>query len=134
MSRGLDRRPRVRKRNSSPWQLSASVAAGMRRPSCVTEMARMPGSPTGSELGWGRAAIDDMYCSDGGRAQRNLCNKGAGEVTRPMLIASWRGEDLVPSYMQRYLDGDRERVWIELLSMGEEVRNEPVYSDALAVA
>ncbi|WIG60783.1 MAG: hypothetical protein OJF49_003531 [Ktedonobacterales bacterium] len=38
------------------------------------------------------------------------------------------------TYLERYLAGERERVWAELLALGARVRDEPVYSDALAVA
>jgi hypothetical protein len=38
------------------------------------------------------------------------------------------------SYYQRYIDGDYEQVWKDLFGLGSEVRREPIYSDALAVA
>lgn len=38
------------------------------------------------------------------------------------------------SFLSRYLDGEHEQVWAELLALGEQVREEPLYSDALAVA
>lgn len=38
------------------------------------------------------------------------------------------------SYVEHYLAGEHERVWAELVALGEAVRDEPVYSDALAVA
>jgi hypothetical protein len=38
------------------------------------------------------------------------------------------------TYLERYLAGEHEGVWVELLALGERVREEPVYSDALAVA
>jgi hypothetical protein len=39
-----------------------------------------------------------------------------------------------PTYLQRYLAGERERVWAELQALGERVREEPLHADALAVA
>ncbi len=38
------------------------------------------------------------------------------------------------TYLERYLAGEHEGIWAELLALGERVREEPVYSDALAVA
>jgi hypothetical protein len=38
------------------------------------------------------------------------------------------------SYLERYLASEHEQVWAELVALGEAVRDEPVYSDALAVA
>jgi len=38
------------------------------------------------------------------------------------------------SYLQRYLQGNCIAVWDELLALGEQVREEPIYSDARAVA
>ena len=38
------------------------------------------------------------------------------------------------TYHDRYQAGEHERVWAELVAMGEAVRHEPVYTDALAVA
>ncbi|HEX6776681.1 MAG TPA: hypothetical protein VF099_00695 [Ktedonobacterales bacterium] len=38
------------------------------------------------------------------------------------------------SFLSRYLDGEHEQVWAELLALGNQVREEPLYSDALAVA
>jgi hypothetical protein len=38
------------------------------------------------------------------------------------------------SFLERYQRGECERVWLELQALGERVREEPVYSDALAVA
>lgn len=40
----------------------------------------------------------------------------------------------MPSYLERYLAGEHEPVWAELQALGAAVREEPVYSDALAVA
>ncbi len=37
-------------------------------------------------------------------------------------------------YLDRYMAGEYERVWDELVALGAEVREEPLYSDALAVA
>jgi len=36
------------------------------------------------------------------------------------------------SYLERYLAGEHEQVWAELVALGPAVREEPVYSDALA--
>lgn len=38
------------------------------------------------------------------------------------------------TYLERYLKGEHEAVWNELIALGEAVRHEPVYSDAKAVA
>ena len=38
------------------------------------------------------------------------------------------------SFLERYQRGECERVWLELQALGKRVREEPVYSDALAVA
>lgn len=38
------------------------------------------------------------------------------------------------TYLERYLTGEREQVWTELQSLGDAVREEPVYGDAWAVA
>lgn len=38
------------------------------------------------------------------------------------------------TYLERYLNGECEMVWHELQQLGSSVREEPVYSDALAVA
>jgi hypothetical protein len=38
------------------------------------------------------------------------------------------------TYLERYLAGEHEPVWDALVALGEQVRAEPVYSDALAVA
>jgi len=40
----------------------------------------------------------------------------------------------MPTYLERYVAGAHEQVWAELLALGEGVRKEPVYTDALAVA
>jgi hypothetical protein len=37
-------------------------------------------------------------------------------------------------YLERYVAGEYERVWDELVALGAEVREEPLYSEALAVA
>jgi hypothetical protein len=37
-------------------------------------------------------------------------------------------------YLERYLSGEHEQVWAELVALGDAVRVEPLYSDALAVA
>ncbi|HEY7782164.1 MAG TPA: hypothetical protein VIC85_18385 [Ktedonobacterales bacterium] len=38
------------------------------------------------------------------------------------------------SFLERYERGESEQVWTELIALGQAVREEPVYSDALAVA
>lgn len=38
------------------------------------------------------------------------------------------------SYLERYLAGEHEQVWAELVTLGPYVRDEPTYTDALAVA
>lgn len=40
----------------------------------------------------------------------------------------------MPTYLDRYLAGEHEQVWAELLALGATVRDEPLYTDALAVA
>lgn len=40
----------------------------------------------------------------------------------------------MPTYLQRYIAGEYEQVWDELLALGAAVRDEPLYADALAVA
>jgi hypothetical protein len=39
-----------------------------------------------------------------------------------------------PTYLERYLSGEYEVVWTELVGLGERVRDEPLFSDAWAVA
>jgi hypothetical protein len=39
-----------------------------------------------------------------------------------------------PTYLERYLSGEYEPVWAELVAQGERVRDEPLSSDAWAVA
>lgn len=38
------------------------------------------------------------------------------------------------NYLQRYLNGEYAQVWAELLALGSSIRDEPLYSDAYAVA
>ena len=38
------------------------------------------------------------------------------------------------TYLQRYIEGEHEAVWDELLALGPAIREEPLYTDALAVA
>lgn len=38
------------------------------------------------------------------------------------------------TYLDRYLAGEHERVWAELVALGPAVRDEPIYTDARAVA
>src|SRR5436309_3059403 len=37
-------------------------------------------------------------------------------------------------FLERYRGGEHEAVWAELLALGEQVRSEPLYSEARAVA
>jgi hypothetical protein len=41
---------------------------------------------------------------------------------------------MADTYLERYLRGDCEQVWDDLIALGDHVREEPIYSDALAVA
>jgi hypothetical protein len=38
------------------------------------------------------------------------------------------------TYLARYLAGEYEQVWADLMALGEQVREEPLHADALAVA
>jgi hypothetical protein len=38
------------------------------------------------------------------------------------------------SYLERYLQGECIQVWAELVALGDQIQNEPIYSDAWAVA
>jgi hypothetical protein len=40
----------------------------------------------------------------------------------------------MPTYLQRYLDGEHEAVWAELTALGPAIRQEPLASDARGVA
>jgi hypothetical protein len=40
----------------------------------------------------------------------------------------------MPTYLERYLAGEQEQVWRELQSLGEQVCDEPTFTDARAVA
>ena len=40
----------------------------------------------------------------------------------------------MPTYLKRYKNGEYEQVWAELVALGGDIRLEPLYSDALAVA
>lgn len=40
----------------------------------------------------------------------------------------------MPAYLERYLSGEHVGVWDQLVALGEDVRREPYYSDAVAVA
>jgi hypothetical protein len=40
----------------------------------------------------------------------------------------------VLGFCDRYQAGEHQQVWLELVALGDAVRQEPVYSDALAVA
>ncbi len=40
----------------------------------------------------------------------------------------------MPTYLERYIAGEREAVWDELLALGAAIREQPLYTDALAVA
>jgi hypothetical protein len=41
---------------------------------------------------------------------------------------------LMGTYYDRYQSGEHEEVWTDLLALGRAIQNEPLYSDALAVA
>lgn len=41
---------------------------------------------------------------------------------------------IVPTFHDRYRAGEHQQVWSELVSLGEAVRQEPTYADAVAVA
>jgi hypothetical protein len=40
----------------------------------------------------------------------------------------------MPTYLERYLRGECEQVWADLLALGGQVRKKPLYADAQAVA
>jgi hypothetical protein len=40
----------------------------------------------------------------------------------------------MPSFLERYRQGECEQVWAELLGLGGKVREQPLYADALSVA
>lgn len=40
----------------------------------------------------------------------------------------------MPTYLQRYLDGEREAVWAELAALGAAIHEQPLFDDAQAVA
>jgi hypothetical protein len=40
----------------------------------------------------------------------------------------------MPTFLERYQNDEHEQVWDELLSYGDMIRQEPVFSDAMAVA
>ena len=40
----------------------------------------------------------------------------------------------MPSYLERYQNGEYEQTWVELIALGEQVRQEHILPDALAVA
>src|SRR5579863_6208071 len=42
--------------------------------------------------------------------------------------------NLVMSYLERYRQGEYVQVWTDLKVLGDQVRNEPLFSDAWAVA
>jgi len=51
-----------------------------------------------------------------------------------MLTAFAGGATLMATYLDRYVRGEHERVWAELVALGERVREPAVYADAVAVA
>jgi hypothetical protein len=57
----------------------------------------------------------------------------ASEPAAAIRSSRWLG-DLMPTYLARYQAGAYEQVWAELGALGGAVRQEPVLSDALAVA
>lgn len=40
----------------------------------------------------------------------------------------------ISDYLKRYQAGEHSQVWKELVALGDQVRAEPIYSDAQAVA
>jgi hypothetical protein len=42
--------------------------------------------------------------------------------------------NVVASYLERYLNGEHERVWADLQELGDQIRFDPLLTDALAVA
>lgn len=40
----------------------------------------------------------------------------------------------MPTYLQRYLNGEREAVWAELMALGSAIHERPLFDDAQAVA
>jgi len=60
-------------------------------------------------------------------------------LTREALIQSWllgcrkRG-GILANFIVRYLQGEYQEVWDELLLQGSSVKQEPLFSDAMAVA
>jgi hypothetical protein len=52
---------------------------------------------------------------------------------RALMITIHGGEQMT-SYLTRYLQGEYTQVWEELVELGDQVREEPVYADAWAVA
>jgi hypothetical protein len=56
-------------------------------------------------------------------------------VRRDGLPASYyKGEARVmPSYLERYRQGECEQVWAELLALGSQIREQPLYADAQSV-
>src|SRR5262249_986437 len=40
----------------------------------------------------------------------------------------------MPSYLERYRNGECEQVWAELLALGDQIREQPLYGEAQAVA
>src|SRR5271168_744593 len=41
---------------------------------------------------------------------------------------------IMPTFLERYLNGQHVEVWNDLIALGDEVRKEPVFTDAQAVA
>jgi hypothetical protein len=40
----------------------------------------------------------------------------------------------MPTFLDRYLNGQQTEVWTDLIAIGDEVRKEPILTDAQAVA
>jgi hypothetical protein len=85
----------------------------------------------GSFLGWriGVAAA--------GETGRSTDKSGSfTQTARPYLTAIFEPADscCVLGFYDRYQTGEHQQVWLELVALGDAVRQEPVYSDALAVA
>jgi hypothetical protein len=62
---------------------------------------------------------------------RRIADKEPLQAYSAIVDTSYRN---MPTFHDRYTAGEHERVWAELVALGEAVRHEPVYTDAVAVA
>jgi hypothetical protein len=71
-----------------------------------------------------------------GQAQQSFWGETAQAVRRADLSAFHsKGESgLMPSYLERYRQGECEEVWAELLALGGRIRDQELYPDVQAVA